>query len=49
MNKNIIRDLELKIEMDGLRDIGMTEEEIEGYFDIFLDNWEFSDATTFEN
>lgn len=36
---NLLADLERIVEEEELRKIGLTEEEIEGYFDFYFDSW----------
>lgn len=37
--KGLLTELELQIEIEELRKIGLSEEEIEGYFDFYVDSW----------
>ena len=37
--KGLLTELELQIEIEELRRIGLSEEEIEGYFDFYVDSW----------
>ena len=37
--KGLIMELELFIEMKELKEIGLTEEEIFGYVDMYLNSW----------
>ena len=36
--------LEIRSEIEDLRNLGLTEEEITGYLDFFINNW-FNDLT----
>ena len=50
MNKKIIKDLELALEIKELKNLGMTEEEIVGFFDMYCENWELcNDDGKFDN
>ena len=37
--QGLLRELELQIEIEELRKIGLSEEEIEGYFELYMDSW----------
>lgn len=41
MNKKIVRDIELALEIQELRKLGLEEEELEGYISFFSKEWEF--------
>jgi hypothetical protein len=49
MNKKIVRDLELVLEIQELRELGITDEEVLGFIDIFYESWELNGDGTFEN
>jgi hypothetical protein len=49
MNTKIVRDLELILEIQELRDLGMCNEELEGFLDLYYEEWEFNDVATFNN
>ena len=49
MNKNIVRDLELVIEMKELRELGLDDTEVLGYFDLYSDTWELANGEAFDN
>ncbi len=37
--KKLINEIELKIELDELRELGLTEEEICGFIEMFYNQW----------
>lgn len=37
--KKFLIDLEIALEIEELRKTGLTEEEIQGYFQFYADNW----------
>lgn len=37
--KNLLTDLEMQIEIEDLRNKGLTEDEIAGYFEFYADSW----------
>jgi len=37
--KNLLTDLEMQIEIEDLRNKGLSEEEIAGYFEFYADSW----------
>ena len=43
MNKRIVRDLELALELSELRSLCLTEDELVGYLETFAANWELND------
>jgi hypothetical protein len=49
MNKKIVRDLELVVEIQELRELGIDEEEIAGFFGIYYESWELNENGTFNN
>lgn len=49
MNKNIVRELELIIEMNDLRELGMTEEEVLGFFEFYYESWEIQNDQNCNN
>jgi hypothetical protein len=48
MNTKLLQDLELAIELDELKQLDLTEEELEGFVDLFIGNWELEHGT-FDN
>jgi hypothetical protein len=49
MNKNIIRDLELILEINDLKLLGLIDDEIVGFIELYADSWELLDDQTYEN
>lgn len=49
MNKNIIRDLELILEVQELRDLGLTDDEVIGFVDMYSSEWELDNGSTFKD
>ena len=39
MNENLLTSIEMYLETEELRKLGLSEEEIEGYFEFYLDSW----------
>ena len=42
--QKFLLDLEFILEMEELKKIGLTEEEIQGYFELYADNWVLENA-----
>ena len=49
MNKKIVRDLELVVEIQELREMCITENEIVGFLDMYYENWELNDDGPYDN
>lgn len=41
--------LEINAEIKELKELGLTQEEIEGYLDMYIDNWLVCDTINSEN
>jgi hypothetical protein len=48
MNARLLQDLEFAVELIELRRLELTEEEVEGFVDLFVDNWGLENGK-FEN
>jgi hypothetical protein len=49
MNTRIVRDLELRLEMQELRELGLNDDDLDGFLDLYYEEWGLDDVEAFNN